>query len=188
MTLPPPYENETLKSIEASLGDNPMSRLEELQANDLALIAKFIQTFNVVEFNLRRALSVLILAGLIPPKKRILPADLVLLTTAAVEKMNPATENIPDTLARLQDLEIRRQFRNLLAHWAAKRIHGADALFLMSHDERDANQVKVGPLGWDYAAYAIVRLSDLLDQIQRIVDHDRWLAPKTAEWLKRYSR
>ena len=69
MALPPPYPTATLESIKESLGDNPLAKLEDLRPDDLVLIAAFIQTFNFVEFNLRRSVSAFVQAGLVEPKE-----------------------------------------------------------------------------------------------------------------------
>ncbi|MGN8138669.1 hypothetical protein ACTJLC_28640, partial [Paraburkholderia sp. 22099] len=77
MTLPVAYPTEPLESIKAILGDDPLAHLENLRPDDLILIAAFIQTFNFVEFNLRRSVSSFAHAGLVQRKKRVMPSDLV---------------------------------------------------------------------------------------------------------------
>jgi hypothetical protein len=186
MALPPPYPTATLESIKESLGDNPLAKLEDLRPDDLVLIAAFIQTFNFVELNLRRSVSAFVQAGLVEPKKRQGPSDLVDMSVAAVMKMDPATENVADTVGRLKELEFRRPFRNLFAHWAAKRIRNQDALYLMSHDSRDVNAVQIGDIDCSRAGFAIVLLPDIRGLVGHIAHYETWLSRKTAEWHERY--
>ncbi|MGN8139218.1 hypothetical protein ACTJLC_31550 [Paraburkholderia sp. 22099] len=100
--------------------------------------------------------------------------------------MDPSIEDIPDTIGRLNELEFRRPYRNLFAHWAAKRIRGQDALYLMSHDARDAEQAMVGPIDRSHAGFAIVLLPDVRGLVQHIAQYESWLAQKTAAWYERY--
>jgi hypothetical protein len=75
----------------------------------------------------------------------------------------------------------------LLAHWAAKRIPGEDAIVLMSKDGRDEKQISGEDQSRDdYVRTAIFDLADLRGLVQHIVDYEVWLATKTVEWHKRY--
>lgn len=187
MTLPATYATAEIQSLSAALGEDPLAHLENLRPDDLVLIAAFIQAFNFIEFNLRRSVSSFVHAGLVPHKKRIVPSDLVKMAVAAVSRMDPAIEDIPDTVGRLDELEFRRPFRNLFAHWAAKRIKGHDALYLMSHDARDAQQAMIGQIDRDHAGFAIMLMPDLRGLAQHIGQYESWLARKTADWHERYS-
>ena len=55
--------------------------------------------------------------------------------------MDAAVENIPETIRILAIIERRREIRNLLGHWAARRIPNEDAIVLLTKDESDAMQI-----------------------------------------------
>ncbi|MCT9123789.1 hypothetical protein [Cupriavidus gilardii] len=113
MTLPPPYASAELEGLVAVLGEEPLAHLEDLRADDLVLVAAFIQTFNFVEFNLRRSVSSFVHAGLVQPKKRRMSSELGKTAMAAVSRMDPAVEDIANTVGRLNELEIRRSYQEL---------------------------------------------------------------------------
>lgn len=186
MALPAPYVTAPLESLKTMLGDDPWAHLENLRSDDLVLIAAFIQTFNFIELNLRRSVSSFVRAGLIPDKKRIGPSDLVEMAVSAVTRLDPTIEDIPDTVRRLKELEFRRTYRNLFAHWAAKRIRGHDALYLMSHDSNDAKRAMVGEIDCSHAGFAILLLPDVRGLVQHIGQYESWLARKAADWYLRY--
>ncbi|AOI42833.1 hypothetical protein [Burkholderia oklahomensis] len=146
--------------------------MENLRTDDLVLIAAFIQSFNFVEFNLHRSVSSFVHAGLVSQMKRIAPSGLVEISVAAVTRMDPAIEDIPDTIGRLNELEFRRPFRNLFAHWAAKRIRGHDALYLMSHDSSDAKRAMIGEIDRSHAGFAILLLPDVRGLVQHIAQYE----------------
>ncbi|PRX29218.1 hypothetical protein B0G75_109206 [Paraburkholderia sp. BL18I3N2] len=188
MTLPTSYATVEIESLAAALGEDPLAHLENLCPDDLVLIGAFIQASNFIEFNLRRSVSLFVHAGLVPQKKRIVPSDLVKMAVTAVSRMDPAVEDIPGTVGRLDELEFRRPFRNLFAHWAAKRIRGHDALYLMSCDGRDAEQVMIGEIDRSHGGFAIILLPDVRGLVKHIAQYESWLAQKTADWYVRYSR
>lgn len=188
MALPEPFTTSELENLISALGANPLTKLENLHPEDLILIGALIQNFNFIEFNLRRSVSSFVNADLIQQPKRLMPSDLVKVTVSAVALMDPTVEDISDTTGRLNELEFRRPYRNLLAHWAAKRIREHDALYLMSCDGRDAEQSGIGELDHGSAGFAIILLPDLRGLAHHIGRYERWLAQKTADWYERFSK
>jgi len=186
MALPAPYVTAPLESLKTMLGNDPWGHLENLRSDDLVLIATFIQTFNFIELNLRRSVSSFVRAGLIPNKKRIASSDLVDMSVSAVSRMDPAIQDVADTVGRLNELEFRRPYRNLFAHWATKRIRGHDALYLMSHDSNDTKRAMIGEIDCGSAGFAILLLPDVRGLVQHIGQYESWLARKTADWHMRY--
>jgi len=102
--------------------------------------------YNFMDFNCHRCIEIFALAGLLtgrPGRKpqRTFISDLVPTIKTVVERMNPAVEDIRDSLAKLDEVELRRRFRNLLAHCAARRIPNEDAIVLFSMDGFDQKQI-----------------------------------------------
>lgn len=171
---------------------NGFADLEPLQPPDYQLIGAFIQVFNFIEFNLRRSLEIHARAELLEPSiarrhSRIRQADIVKQAKAAVSRMDSMVEDIPATRGKLNEIEFRRAFRNLLAHWAARRIPGEDAILLLSKDGSDDKQISgEETVGHDHAKNAIVDLADLRGLLAHIISYENWMAAKTSEWHRRY--
>lgn len=122
MAIPNAFASEPLLLVRDYFDTLELSDLLPLQKEDAYLIGAFVQVFNFIELNLRRSLDVFCSAGLIERKKHFQTSELVKLVKSGLEKAGVASQHIDDALAKLDEIELRRPFRNLLAHWAAKRI------------------------------------------------------------------
>lgn len=164
------------------------NQLENLVPEDFRIIGAYVQMYNFIEFNCRRCVEIFALAGLLTGRSRQKPqrtsiSDLVPTIKTVVERMNPTVEDIRDSLAKLDEIELRRSFRNLFAHWAARRIPNEDAIVLFSMDGFDQKQIfgVDNPLE-DVAQTVIVDLADIRGLIVHMSDYERWIASKTSEW------
>lgn len=139
MALPQHHPTGKLRAIESLLDDEIFRSTENLQAEDLQLIGAIVQTYNFIELNLRRCISLFAHSGMMSsPRSSKNIGDLVVAVKAQVVKMDPYVEDISHSIAMLDEIELRRPFRNLLAHWAARRIVNQDAMILFSVDNKDA--------------------------------------------------
>lgn len=101
--------------------------------------------------------------------------------------MDAAVENIPETIRILAIIERRREIRNLLGHWAARRIPNEDAIVLLTKDESDAMQISGAYLSNGYVKSAILDLADIRLLIaHELAPFDLWLGQTISEWRKRY--
>jgi len=188
MAIPPHYPNEHLREIEQELRGDIFSCTENLRPEDFQLIGAFVQMYNFIEFNLRRSIEILAHAGLIShPKAALRMAELIDKVKSAVEKMGPENENITDSLARLNEIELRREFRNLLAHWAAKRVIGKDALILFSQDSKDLQRTTGKGLEKDFGGYCIINLADIRGLVTHLASYEHWIAEKVSIWHAKYT-
>lgn len=175
---------EYIKSIEAFLGQDPLTKTEPLNAGDAALIGHLIQAFNFIEYNLRRAIEVFSHAGLIPrPRKNPRPPELVKLVKAGVAKLNQDAEAADIICKTLDDIEMHRDIRNHLAHWAAKRIKGHDALYLLSLDAMDATRRVGSAVDHNTSVFCILNLADIRGLLLHISEQEKWLAKLSAKWF-----
>jgi hypothetical protein len=101
--------------------------------------------------------------------------------------MDQSLENVADTLLKLDEIERRRGFRNLLAHWAARRLPGEDAIVFFTMDGFDERQISGAdmPFG-DHARTAIVDLADLRGLFGHMAEYEKWIGYKVAEWHARF--
>lgn len=178
-----------IETLDAYLEVDPLSKLEPLTGADAALIGHLLQSFNFLEFNLRRSIEIFAHAGLITPfKKNPHSSELAPTVKAGVAAMELDVDTANVILQTLDDIELHRDIRNHLAHWAAKRIKGHDALYLMSFDQKDAIR-RTGSKGdHETNTYCIMNLADLHGLMQHISKQDLWLAELTAQWFIKYAK
>jgi hypothetical protein len=148
MALPPENRTPRMELLQAIVARTPREKLMDfpvLKPAEHQLIGAFIQKFNYMDFNLRRAIETFARAKLLSKaaaKKypKIHSSEVAAVIQDAVKAMDPAVEDIADTTKILWIIERRREIRNLLGHWAARRIPGEDAIVLLSKDENDATR------------------------------------------------
>ena len=181
--------------LEAIVAGTPRDRLIDfplLQPSDHRMVGVFIQTYNYMDFNLRRAIETFAYAKLLPPKAatkypKIHGSEVASIVQESVRAMDAAVEDIPDTIRILAIIERRREIRNLLSHWAARRIPNEDAIVLLSKDENDATQVGGAYLATGHVKSAILDLADIRTLIDnQLVPIEQWLGKKVFDWRGRY--
>lgn len=182
MAIPKAFESEQLRAVSDFYETLDSSELLPLHHDDTFLIGAFVQVFSRIELNLRRSIEIFRAEELITKKEPHI-SELVKLIKGAVAALNPQDPDLDDILGKLDEIEFRRPFRNLLAHWAGRRIPGHDAIVLLSMDTRDAETVLgVNALTKDHCLYSVVMLPDLRGLLLHISKYDEWLAKKTSAW------
>src|SRR5262249_16727714 len=140
-------EMEALNKTLEAMTPEQFSSLPPLTDDDHRLIGIYIQLYNSMDFNLRRAIELFALAKLLPSdleKKypRFQHAELASTAGRVVEKMDSSIEDIPHALHQLKEIERGRSFRNLMGHFSAKRFPDKEIVVFVSKDERDAERVQ----------------------------------------------
>ncbi len=195
MTLPPENRTPRMAVLESIIANTPREWLMDfpvLQPADHQLIGAFIQEFNYIDLNLRRAIETFAHAKLLSAsatKKypKIHSSEVASAVRDAVKAMDPAVEDIPDTIHILSIIERRREIRNLLGHWAARRIPGENAIVLLTKDESDARRTGGAYLANGHVKSAVLDLEDLHTLFDnQLVPIELWVARKISEWRKRY--
>ena len=183
MAIPEAFESEQLKELRAYYETLELGDLLPLEREDMFLIGAFVQVFNFIELNLRRSIEVFCAADLIERKKSFHTSELVELVKTAVTRLSIAGAELDDILGKLDEIEFRRPYRNLLAHWAGRRIPKHDAIVLLSMDGKDAlAALGASTISQDYCAYSIMLLPDIRELLAHVSTYGEWLAKKTAEW------
>jgi hypothetical protein len=195
MALPPEHRTPRIEMLEAIVAATPRDRLIDfplLQPSDHLMVGVFIQTYNYMDFNLRRAIETFAYAKLLPPKAakkypKIHSSDVAGIVQESVMAMDSAVEDIPDTIQILTIIERRREIRNLLSHWTARRISNEDAIVLLSKDENDAMRVSGAYLANGHVKSAILDLADIRALIDnQLLPIEQWLGKKVSDWHTRY--
>jgi len=90
-----------------------------------------------------------------------------------------------ETVGNLDEIELRRGFRNMFAHFAARAFQD-DYLVFVTRSDFDAQQALGEPLGEDGMLVALIERSSAIWLNEHMDKHGRWLAAKSLEWRKRY--
>ncbi len=159
MALPPENRTPRMEMLETIVARIPREKLMDfpvLEPEDHQLIGAFIQEFNYMDFNLRRAIETfahakLLSKGAAKRYPNIHSSEVAIIVQDAVKAMDPAVED------------------NLLGHWAARRIPGEDAVVLLSKDENDAKRTGGRCLASGNIKQAVLDLADLRRVFEQIV-------------------
>ncbi|MGA0602964.1 hypothetical protein ACO2Q3_19805 [Caulobacter sp. KR2-114] len=194
MALPNAHVTPEIRRLNSWLDSLPTEALmafPQPTPQDFAVFGGVIQIFNYIELNLRRSMAAFDAGGVLPSHLRRSARQLsgykltaAVRDTAAEIHRNTGLDG--EAVAHLDAIALNQNMRNLLAHWAARRIPGEDYLVLLGKDERDAAQVLDGPLSVDTVAKAIVQASALAGLVDFLAPHQNWLAEKTSAWYGRY--
>jgi hypothetical protein len=183
MAIPVASESEQLCAVRDFYLTLEFSDLLPLRQEDACLIGTFVQVFNFIELNLRRSVEVFCAANLLQRKNHFYPSELVKSVKCAVTRLGLSDPELIDVLGKLDEIEFRRPFRNLLAHWAGRRLPGHDAIVLLSMDSRDAlSVVGENAISKDHCIYSIMLLPDLRGLLKHVSAYDEWLGRKASEW------
>ncbi|MFZ0927494.1 MAG: hypothetical protein WAN11_02770 [Syntrophobacteraceae bacterium] len=195
MALPLEHRTPRLEMLQAIVDSTPPEKLfnfPPLEPSDFQIVGMFIQLYNYMELNLRRSIEAFaqakLLQGDAAKKYPVIHSSEVSATVQnSVKVMDKAIENIPETLRILEIIERRREIRNLLGHWAARRIPNENVIVLVTKDEKDAKRIGGIYLCSGHVKNAILDLVDIRELIKNeLIPFEMWLAQKTSEWRKRY--
>jgi hypothetical protein len=195
MALPPENRTPRMAMLEAIVDATPRERLMDfpvLEPQDHQLIGMVIQQSNYIDFNLRRAIEIFARAKLLrgdaaKTYPKVHSSRVSIAVQEAVKEMDAAMEDIPDTIWKLTVIERRREIRNLLGHWAARRIPNQDSLLLVTKDESDAMRTGGAYLANGHVKRVVTDLAPLrMIAADELVPLELWLAQKTSQWHKRY--
>jgi hypothetical protein len=192
--LPPEYRTpriEMLERVVAKTAPEDFFKFPVLTPHDHQLIGMYIQLYNYIDLNLRRSFEAFGQGKLLKGSSeksypRIHSSALAGAVQDVVKEMNASVEDIPDSIGKLVEIERRREVRNLIGHWASRRIPNEDAIVLMTKNEGDAKQISGEFVGGGRVKTAVMDLPDLRGLLEHMVPFETWLAAKTSEWRKRY--
>lgn len=160
-----------------------MDGLKGLRDEDALLIGKVILIFSFNELNLRRVVEILCLKGFLQPKKNFQTSELVGAVKEGISKAFPSNGQLSDDLAKLDEIEFRRPFRNMFAHWAAKRLDETDSIVFMTKDLKDEKAVHGLSTTSTYGiTYSVMMIEDIRSLLNNIVKYGEWLALRTSKW------
>lgn len=193
MALPGEFRNHKVTSVEEAvrnLSAKQLGELPPLDNQDLHLFGVVVQHFGFIDLNLRRAVEIFYLAKRLPEAARnAFPNNQDgALTNILIDVFN-ALDRDAEPLATIDQLEAIsqcRRYRNLVAHFAAKRFPGADVFVFASKNDRDARKVLGRTLPEHRVHFAVAGRSEFYTMAEGLGGLQAWLAAKVPEWDERY--
>jgi hypothetical protein len=194
MALPSEYLTPKMEATREKLSNLRLSELialPPLTPKDSEMVGAFIQHFNFIDLNLRRAIEIFSIASLLPAsaaKKypNVNDAELANIVKAVFEQMDPATENIEHGIKVLNAISHVRTYRNLMGHFAAKRFPGEDAIVFAGNRQLDAKKTSGRPLKRFHIQIAVAGRSELRNITLRLSELSDWVAHRIPIWHSRY--
>lgn len=183
MAVPVAHESEQVLAAKEQFSRVGLDGLHGLRDEDALLLGKAILIFSFNELNLRRLVEILCEKGFLQPQKKFQTSELVEKVKDGVAKAFPSDSHLSDDLARLDEIEFRRPFRNMFAHWAAKRLDGMDSIVFMTKDFKDEKAVHGLNTSNTYGVtFSVMMVEDIRGLLNNIVEFGGWLALRTQHW------
>lgn len=185
-------ETEQLLELQKRMSrENAIALTDVLTDQQIIMIGTFVQFYNFIELNVRRCIEVLEAAKLYRPGKSTQTAgtlhssELMETLSKAVSEMDPTVEDIPDTLAKLTEIEFRRAYRHMYAHMAARNYQN-ECIVFFTRSDKDARRALAAPLNNESLMFAILPHSSIISLNDHVRPYERWIAGKVSEWEQRY--
>lgn len=185
MALPKEHLTERAIYLRSEFEKYSIEELHNLTSEDFKMLGMYIETYNFIDFNVQRLYLLLKENGVIITDKKVKEHNVHMLSKLkeVVDKFCDPSE-IDVALAIMQEIEFRKPYRNIYAHWAAKRIPNEDAIvFLSSEPSEYRKKFKCEiPLGG--SIFAIMDVVDMKWLVNHLQDFERWIAIKISEAFK----
>lgn len=172
----------TLKANFDSDDNAFIDQTEPLTQSDLAMIGSIIQLYCYADFNARRIVNALRHAATGEPKSvsRLQDAQVF----PALEKL--VRDHLWDSdmknglLKAAATVEMHRMHRHNFAHWATRRIKGANALIMFTKNAKEAERRDGQTQEAGAAKYGILSLDRFPEEIRKLEGHTNYLALTSA--------
>ena len=160
-------------------------RLTDAQLLD---IAKYIQAYNYIELNLRRAIDAFAASGVLPERynskyRKLRTPELIAVVAETVASRRLPEAEEEELLKLLKDIEEGRKQRNIFAHWAPRQHPTRPMIIFMSKDENDAMRVRGVYLEPGRVATATIYAEDLPKFASKAVQMDYFFALEVGKWV-----
>lgn len=187
MALPIEYRNERLGYLEREANKYQVHELSNLTSEDFMLLGQYIQMYCFIELNIHRLFNKLESAGLVKvrTKGRVnIPYILDELVKLVSENLIESSR-IDEVIGKLKEIKFRRDYRNIFAHWAAKRIPNEDGMIFFASDALDYKKVFEREINADIAAYVVFDVADIRGLVAHLTGYEEWMAHFCAEIYER---
>jgi len=190
MVLPIEYRNERVEYLEREANKYQVSELWNLTNEDCMILGKYIQMYCFIEMNIHRLFNSIESAGLfeIKSKGRVnVPYILDKLIELVGENLVESSK-VDGTISMLKEIKLRRDYRNIFAHWAAKRIPNEDGMIFFASNDSDYKKSFGRKINADIAAYVIFDVADIRGLVTHLSAYEEWIAHFYAEVYEQHRK
>lgn len=133
MALPIEFRNERSEYLEKEANKHQSHEFLNLTNDDFMLLGKYIQMYCFIELNIHRLFNKLVSEGVVTIKtNKKMTVPYILDKLIDLVKVNFVdSSRVDDVIAKLKEIKYRRDYRNIFAHWAAKKIPNEDAMIFL---------------------------------------------------------
>jgi hypothetical protein len=160
-------------------------RLNDAQLLD---IARYIQAYNYIELNLRRAIDAFAEMKALPERYankflKLRNAELIGVIVETIFSRKIPNADDEELLRLLKDIEDGRKYRNIFAHWAARAHPTRQMIIFLSKDESDVIKRTGVRLEPGRVATAMIYSEDLPKITENAVQMDYFWGRKVGYWV-----
>ena len=183
MALPSEFRTKRAEYLDQVAKKYQFHDFNNLTNDDFMILGKYIQLYCFMELNLHRLFNKLNSMGVIKrkPKGKIhipyIIETLIFLVESGIVK---PSKNI-GVIDKLKEIGFRRDYRNVFAHWAAKRIPREDAIVFFSGDSVDYNKKFKKKIEPEVIAYVVFDVADIRGMVAHLLEYEVWMAHLCAE-------
>lgn len=154
----------------------------KLRRADLHLIGEVVQLYSYADFNARRIVSALEHASTGDPKTVSRLQDWeVLRDLKALARQHLPDGNLRDGILKVHGtLLMHRGHRYDFAHWATRRVKGADALVMFTMNAKSAEKRAGTPLEAQQSRFGILPLAGFRAEVRKLEGHAIFMAAAAA--------
>ncbi|WP_439212620.1 hypothetical protein [Duffyella gerundensis] len=190
MALPIEYRNARAEYLEQEASKYQVSELWNLTNEDFMILGKYIQMYCFIELNIHRLFNSIVSAELFEIKLKG-RASIACILDKLIELVGDnlvESSKVDETIGKLKEIKFRRDYRNIFAHWAAKRIPNEDGMIFFASDDSDYKKIFGEKIEADMAAYAIFDVADIRGLVTHLSSYEEWIAHFSAEVHEKYKK
>lgn len=190
MALPIGYRSERVEYLEQEASKYQVSELWNLTNEDFIILGKYIQMYCFIELNIHRLFNLIVSMGLfeIKSKDRVNVAYILDKLIELVGDNLVESSKVDETIGKLKEIKLRRNYRNIFAHWAAKKIPNEDGMIFFASDDSDYKKKFGRKINADIAAYAIFDVADIRGLVTHLSSYEEWIAHFSAEVYEQHRK
>ncbi|MGJ8558957.1 MAG: hypothetical protein ACSHX3_01845 [Litorimonas sp.] len=192
MAIPPGDDTDPImrdvRDLAYDLLANETDNRNLFDKEDYQVVGMYVQLYNWMELNLRRSIKTFVEASILGDHvlKNLYPDKLVKRVKQGVKALDYDQAEELVMVGKLDEIEFRRDMRNILAHWAGRKIsyHGEDFFVFLNMDDRDAEQISGGVPEFNIGNSAVMKGADLRGLVVHLIPYEKWISERAAEWYK----
>ncbi|MEN4745359.1 hypothetical protein [Pantoea agglomerans] len=178
MGLPTEFKTERLEYLKRKAEICFPDNFESLADDDFIVLGKYIQTYSYIELNINRLFNTLKNAGVIKVSSndRVSIPFIIKKLIFSVHDYVHSPSDIKDVIEKLDEIKFRRDYRNIFAHWAAKKIPDENGIIFLTGDSNDYKKIFGEKMPHGSISYVVFDTNDINSLCSHMASHEAWIA------------